>query len=381
MECFVARADGATPTVPRWGANKFPLANRVAREIRGFRAELRARFEAGEAGGPLQDWIARRLDCGTTNAAVIHRVHAAQHGMSEIPTGDFLLVESFLEVVDPEAPERSHPRTPGRRGTPPTATEPGQLAMAGVWLDPKARTHTRGVGRSAPKTAPAPATLRNAPAEAATVRRHLFFHALIGRAANDALGRVIGLRLARRQGGNAVATADDYGFVLTVGADHGLRAEALPELLSPEGFQQDLLASLQRSDLLKYHFRNAAQTGLMVYRNHFGSEKSVRKLQWSAEVIFNVLEQHEPQHVLLREARRDALHTFLDGERAEAFLHDLHQHQRPVRLREVPLVSPLAFGMYATKIREALMVEDPQETLERLYHHWWAKLEGTQAGP
>jgi ATP-dependent Lhr-like helicase len=119
----------------------------------------------------------------------------------------------------------------------------------------------------------------------------------------------------------------------------------------------------------------------MVYRNHFGSEKSVRKLQWSAEVIFNVLEQHEPGHVLLREARRDALHTFLDGERAEAFLRDLQEHRRPVRLREVPMVSPLAFGMYATKIREALMVEDPQETLERLYHHWWAKLEGAQSGP
>jgi len=382
MECFVARADGATPTVPRWGANKFPLANRVAREIRGFRAELRARFEAGEAAGSLQDWIARRLDCGATNAAVIHRVHAAQHGVSEIPTGEFLLVESFLEVAEPEELDRPRPRPSGRREAPSPATEPGQLAMAGVWLDPKARTPaSRNSPSSAPKRAPAPATLRSGTVEAPTVRRHQFFHALIGRAANDALGRVIGLRLARRQGGNAVATADDYGFVLTVGAEPGLRAEDLPELLSPDGFQQDLLASLQRSDLLKYHFRNAAQTGLMVYRNHFGSEKSVRKLQWSTEVIFNVLEQHEPGHVLLREARRDALHTFLDGERAQAFLHDLHEHRRPVRLREVPLVSPLAFGMYATKIREALMVEDPQETLERLYHHWWAKLEGAQTGP
>ena len=378
MECFVARADGTTPTVPRWGANKFPLANRVAREIRSFRAELRERFEAGEAAGPLQDWIARRLDCGATNAAVIHRVHAAQHGMSEIPTGDFLLVESFVEISEPEETAPPKPPPLRRRGMPASASEPGQLAMAGVWLDPKARSKASS---AASKTAPAAPTLRAGTTPGATIRRHYFFHALIGRAANDALGRVIGLRLARLRGGNAVATADDYGFVLTVASDQALDTADLPGLLSEGGFQDDLMASLRQSDLLKYHFRNAAQTGLMVYRNHFGSEKSVRKLQWSAEVIFNVLEQHEPQHVLLREARRDALHTFLDGERAEAFLHDLHEHQRPVRLREVPLVSPLAFGMYATKIREALMVEDPQETLERLYHHWWAKLEGTQAAP
>jgi ATP-dependent Lhr-like helicase len=213
-----------------------------------------------------------------------------------------------------------------------------------------------------------------------SIRRHYFFHALVGRAANDALGRVIGLRLGRLRGGNTVTTADDYGFVLTVSADQTLSAADLPSLLSPEGFQEDLLVSLHKSDLLKYHFRNAAQTGLMVYRNHFGAEKTVRKVQWSTEVIFNVLEQHEPQHVLLREARRDALHTFLDGERAQAFLTDLRDQHRPIRLREVPMVSPLAFGMYATKIREALMVEDPQETLERLYHHWWAKLEGAQSG-
>jgi ATP-dependent Lhr-like helicase len=30
--------------------------------------------------------------------------------------------------------------------------------------------------------------------------------------------------------------------------------------------------------------------------------------------------------------------------------------------------------MYATRIREALLVEDPRETLERLYHHWWNQL-------
>ncbi|MEY4325128.1 MAG: hypothetical protein RIS24_1299, partial [Verrucomicrobiota bacterium] len=104
MECFVTRADGTTPTVPRWGANKFPLANRVAREIRSFRRELRERFDTGDAAGPLQDWIARRLDCGATNAAVIHRVHAAQHGISEIPTDEFLLVETFLEPPEVDVP-------------------------------------------------------------------------------------------------------------------------------------------------------------------------------------------------------------------------------------------------------------------------------------
>jgi ATP-dependent Lhr-like helicase len=121
--------------------------------------------------------------------------------------------------------------------------------------------------------------------------------------------------------------------------------------------------------MVKYHFRNAAQTGLMVYRNFFDQQKPVRKLAWSAEVIFNVLQQYEPDHVLLREARREAYHTYVDAPTALAFLEA--QALRPFRLHRVDRVPPLSFAMYATKIKEALLVEDPYETMERLYHLWW----------
>ena len=365
MECWVERADGAVPTVPRWGANKFPLANRVAREIRSFRGELRQRLEVRETPAELQRWIAQRLQCGTNNAAVIYRVAAAQYGVSEIPTGDFLLVEELRETPEstalPAVPARASAR---RRPAAPSAAS-AQLAMAVITVPSK-------------KAGPTPAARRSAERSGVVApTRHYFFHSLIGRAANDALSRVVGLRLSRGRGGNAVATTDDYGFVLTVADDQSLTATDLPALLSPEGFEADLAEALGRSDLLKYHFRSAAQTGLMVYRNHFNEQKSVRKLQWSTEVIFNVLVQHEPDHVLLREARRDAEHSFLDAARAGAYLRDLHAAQRPIRLRVVDRVPPFSFGMYATRIKEALLVEDPRETLERLYHHWWGQLAAT----
>src|SRR3954451_16611625 len=161
--------------------------------------------------------------------------------------------------------------------------------------------------------------------------RHYFFHTLVGRAANDALSRVVALRLSRLRGGNAVATPDDYGFVLTVTPTQAFTREEIPALLSSEKFEQDLTESLSRSHLLKYHFRNAAQTGLMVYRNFFGEQKSVRKLQWSSEVIFNVLQQHEPDHVLLREANRNAMHSSLDKKAAIECLHSVKSKANHLR--------------------------------------------------
>jgi ATP-dependent Lhr-like helicase len=207
--------------------------------------------------------------------------------------------------------------------------------------------------------------------------RHYFFHTLVGRAANEALSRVIAQRLSRLRGGNAIATPDDYGFVLTVTPQQHFTANELPGLLSPDTFARDLDESLARSHLLKYHFRNAAQAGMMVYRNFFGERKPLRKLQWSAEVIFNVLQQYEPDHVLMREAKRDAVHTYIDIEGALAFLE--RAAAKPMRIKPVYQVPPLSFALFATKIKEALLVEDPRETMERLYHLWWSKLEKTEA--
>jgi ATP-dependent Lhr-like helicase len=45
------------------------------------------------------------------------------------------------------------------------------------------------------------------------------------------------------------------------------------------------------------------------------------------------------------------------------------------------MVPPLSFGMFATRIKEALLLEDPQETLEQLFHHWWNRLEGNGTTP
>lgn len=342
LELFVSRARGARPTVPRWNANKMPLSNRVAAEIAAFRAELRARFEADERDDTLGDWIGTRLECDGSNARVILATHRAQHRLSELPTAEFLLVEEFEEHESSLA-------------EPATASWPER---------PNARRGLRSERNPVPPPWPA--------------RRHYVFHSLIGRAANDTLSRVVARRLSRLRGGNAIATPDDYGFLLTVATDQRIEETDLPGLLALEGFAADLEASLARSELLKYHFRNAAQTGLMVYRNYFGDQKPVRKLQFSSDVIFAVLTQHEPDHVLLREAQRDTVESFLDLAAAVNFLRELKA--KPIRLRRPAQLPPLAFAMYAASIKEALWVEEPAETLERLYHEWWQRLEPTH-GP
>ncbi len=194
---------------------------------------------------------------------------------------------------------------------------------------------------------------------------HFFIHSLIGRSANDALSRLIAFRVQAGGGGNAMVTIDDYGFLLTLAQDPAWDVPFWQKLFSPDEAAEQLRKALQGSQLVKWQFRGVAQTGLMVPRNLPGKERQLKQLRWGAELLFQVLEQHEPDHPLLLEAYRQAEHNFLDTPQAFAFLQET-QNMRWQLLR-VPVVSPLSFGMYASKIREGMMFEDPEAALERIF--------------
>src|SRR5438876_410025 len=142
---------------------------------------------------------------------------------------------------------------------------------------------------------------------------HYFFHALIGRSVNDALSRIIAWRVKNRSGGNALVTIDDYGFLLTLRPFQELTLEDWRLCFEREAAEEDLRAALRRSELVKWQFRGVAQTGLMVPRNYPGHVRKKKQRNWSSEVIFRVLEQHEPDHPLLAEGYRQAMHICLDA--------------------------------------------------------------------
>jgi ATP-dependent Lhr-like helicase len=204
-------------------------------------------------------------------------------------------------------------------------------------------------------------------------RSHYFFHSLIGRSANDALSRIVAWRVRKRIGGNALVTIDDYGFLLTLRPFQEMPLEDWRLCFEREGAEEDLHRALRGSELVKWQFRGVAQTGLMVPRNLPGRERKKKQLAWSSEVLFRVLEQHEPDHPLLLEAYRQAMHTFLDAEHACEFLAEVSQFHW--KLLELPTVSPFSFPIYASVIKESMMLEDPAAAIERIYHEMYGRLE------
>jgi ATP-dependent Lhr-like helicase len=266
-----------------------------------------------------------RFTISSVNAEAIVKHCRNQLRFSTIPTKDLFLIEMFREQED-DIIEPEPSLMPPRKGKSPVAARP----------DPE--------------------------------RCHFFFHSLIGRAANDALSRIISHRLNAAVGGNALVTVDDYGFLLTLRSFQELGLEEWHELFHANSAAADLRSALQGSALAKWQFRGVAQTGLMVPRNLPGQERFLKQLRWSGEILFRVLSEHEPDHPLLEQAYREATHTFLDLPRAEDFLKRAQAMQW--RFIEVPVVTPFSFGMYASRIREGMMMEDPEEAIERLWRRF-----------
>ncbi|MEO0448191.1 MAG: hypothetical protein AAF191_19155 [Verrucomicrobiota bacterium] len=59
------------------------------------------------------------------------------------------------------------------------------------------------------------------------------------------------------------------------------------------------------------------------------------------------------------------MHTFLDTDRAISFLEAAEEFVW--EFREVPVVTPFSFGIYVSRIKEGMMMEDPDQAIERLF--------------
>ena len=61
------------------------------------------------------------------------------------------------------------------------------------------------------------------------------------------------------------------------------------------------------------------------------------------------------------------------------FSNDVHDYEWT--LRELPVVSPFSFPIYASKIKESMMLEDPAAALERIYFEMYSRVEQVTGNP
>ena len=193
-----------------------------------------------------------------------------------------------------------------------------------------------------------------------------------GRLAHQTLGMLLTRRLERARARPLGFVASDYSLAIWGLGDFGglIRTGrlSLDELFDEDMLGDDLESWLHESQLMRRTFRNAAIIAGLIERRHPGKEKTGRQVTVSSDVIYDVLYEHEPDHILIQATRRDAARGLLDIERLGAMLRRIQHHivHKPLD-RISPLAVPILLDIGKTPIfgeaREGAMADAAEELM------------------
>jgi ATP-dependent Lhr-like helicase len=136
---------------------------------------------------------------------------------------------------------------------------------------------------------------------------------------------------------------------------------ALETLFDEDMLGDDLEAWLAESSLMKRTFRNCAVISGLIERRHPGQEKTGRQMTVSSDLIYDVLREHEPDHVLLRATWEDAASGLLDIARLAEMLKRIKGR---IMHRALDTVSPLAVPVMLEIGKEPVYGEASEALLE-----------------
>ncbi|HEV2505328.1 MAG TPA: ligase-associated DNA damage response DEXH box helicase [Mesorhizobium sp.] len=150
-------------------------------------------------------------------------------------------------------------------------------------------------------------------------RHYMVCYPFEGRLAHQTLGMLLTRRLERANARPLGFVATDYSLAVwaldDMGALFKARQPSLAELFDEDMLGDDLDAWLNDSWMLKRTFRNCAVIAGLIEKRFPGQEKSGRQVTVSADLIYDVLRSHEPDHILLQATRTDAAAGLLDVSR------------------------------------------------------------------
>ncbi|MEN1728462.1 MAG: DNA ligase-associated DEXH box helicase, partial [Pseudomonadota bacterium] len=193
---------------------------------------------------------------------------------------------------------------------------------------------------------------------------HLYLFPFAGRLAHEGLAALLAWRLARHVSQSYSMTVNDYGIELVGDERFELNDARCRELLSPDQLENDLLSALNAAEMARHRFRDIARIAGLVFQGYPGRGKQMRQIQASSGLMFDMLSEHDPDNLLLQLARREVLESEMELSRIRAALERIRG--QTLALRQPGRLTPLAFPLWADRLRSRVSSEDFERRVERM---------------
>ena len=157
---------------------------------------------------------------------------------------------------------------------------------------------------------------------------------------------------------------NDYGFELLSDREIPIEEALELDLFSTENLVEDIEESINKGELAKRRFRDIAIISGLVFQGFPGNKIANKHLQASSSLIFNVLEDYDPQNLLLKQAREEVITLQLDYSRLIKGLQKINNQK--IVLTYPEKFTPFSFPIMADRLREIMSTEQLSSRLIRL---------------
>ena len=192
----------------------------------------------------------------------------------------------------------------------------------------------------------------------------VFMYPFEGRAVHEVMATLIGLRISRISNISLSMAMNDYGFELYSDKPIPVSQENIAELLRSEGLMRDVEASINAAEMARRKFRDIAVISGLVLQNLYGKQRNNKSLQASAGLIFSVLEEHNPSHILIRQAYNEVFNQQLEEVRLTQAFERINSSK--IIVVQSPTFTPLSFPIKVDSLRSMISSETLKERIHRM---------------
>ena len=126
----------------------------------------------------------------------------------------------------------------------------------------------------------------------------------------------------------------------------------------------DIPASLNAAELARRQFREIARVAGLIFQGYPGLAKSVKQVQASSELLYDVFARYDPDNLLIFQAHREVLERQLEQARLARTLERITAGR--ITVLEVERPTPLAFPLLVDRAREQVSSEKLANRVRRM---------------
>jgi ATP-dependent Lhr-like helicase len=193
---------------------------------------------------------------------------------------------------------------------------------------------------------------------------HVVVYPFEGRFVNEALGSLLAFRMSLLKPITFSIAMNDYGFELLSDQPIPIEEALDNDLLSAHDLLPDLQRSMNATDMARRKFRDIASIAGLVFKGMPGKPLKERHMRANSSLFFDVFREHEPEHILLRQAYDEAFDVQMELPRLRQALHRI-QAQRKV-LMDPGRFTPFAFPIIVDRLRERLTSEELEDRIRKM---------------